>query len=152
MLDQYINHNRFQESLSTFVKMDPHLRALSKLRYQYTADWWQDLDIAMPGIYILTGGRQVGKSTSCKLLIKHCLQNKMIVSENVFYLPCDEIFDASHLARILRNFLDQALPNQFLLIIDEITFVKNWDRIIKALADEGYFTKGICLLTGSDTL
>ena len=39
-----------------------------------------------------------------------------------------------------------------MLIIDEVTFVKDWDRAIKAIADEGYFTRGLCLLTGSDTL
>ena len=41
---------------------------------------------------------------------------------------------------------------KFLLIIDEVTFVKDWDRVIKALADEGLFEHGLCILTGSDCL
>ena len=50
------------------------------------------------------------------------------------------------------NFLATVENKPFLLIIDEITFVNNWDRVIKALGDEGWFSKGLCLLTGSDTL
>lgn len=48
--------------------------------------------------------------------------------------------------------IEYSTKEKFLLIIDEITFVKEWERVIKALADESYFTQGLCLLTGSDTL
>ncbi len=149
---KYINHNRFKEGANAFVQLDPHLLALSKLKYRYSPKWWNELDLNMPGIYILTGGRQVGKSTSCKLLIKHCLQEKLFQPDEVFYLPCDEIFDAKELGQTIRLFLEEVSNKRFFLVIDEITFVKNWDRVIKALADEGYFGQGLCLLTGSDTL
>lgn len=79
-------------------------------------------------------------------------RKKLFTTENILYLPCDEIFDAQHLSRIIRFFLDTITQGKFLLIIDEVTFVQNWDRVIKSLADEGQFNKGICLLTGSDTL
>lgn len=152
MQEPYLIHNQFKNSLETFEQNDPHLATLSKLRYQYHCKWWNKLALDTPGIYILTGGRQIGKSTSCKLLIKYCLKEHLFNQDNIFYLPCDEIFDASQLSRTLRSFLDSENINQFLLIIDEITFVKDWDRVIKSLADEGYFNRGICLITGSDTL
>src|SRR3989344_6331911 len=150
---KYSIHNQFQNSLPAFKASDPHLQELSKLKYQYSPNWWKDLHSNIPGIYILTGGRQVGKSTSCKLLIQHCLERKFFSPEDIFYLPCDEIYDAKELGETLRSFLNEISNNHlFLLIIDEVTFVKNWDRVIKALADEGYFKKGLCLLTGSDSL
>jgi uncharacterized protein len=149
---KYLNHNRFRENLSEFNELDPHLHALSKLKYQYNFKWWHQLALDTPGIYILTGGRQVGKSTSCKQLIKYCLAKKSFSSQNIFYLPCDEIYDATELSKIIRLFFEETLGKPFLLVIDEITFVKNWDRVIKALADEGHFRQGLCLLTGSDTL
>lgn len=152
MLEKYLNHNRFKENLKVFEKFDPNLYALSKLKYQYDFDWWHHLPLDIPGIYILTGGRQVGKSTSCKQLIKWSLLKKRFLPEQILYLPCDEIFDASELGKVLRFFLDQVSQQRFLLVIDEITFVKDWDRVIKSLADEGYFNHGLCLLTGSDTL
>ena len=152
MIEKYAKHNRFRESFKEFVETDPHLFALSKLKYQYSPKWWHELDPETPGIYILTGGRQVGKSTACKLLIQYYLQKKSFQADAVFYLPCDEIFDAKELSQVLRSFLEEVSNKTFLLVIDEITFVKNWDRVIKALADEGYFRQGLCLLTGSDTL
>lgn len=152
MLDKFKSHNYFQDSLLTFSQADPQLYALSQLKYQYSSLWWQQVDLHCPGIYILTGGRQIGKSTSCKLWIKFCLEQALLPSQNILYLPCDEIYDTKELATILRFFIDPIINQPFLLIIDEITFVKDWDRTIKALADAGYFQHGICLLTGSDTL
>jgi len=153
MFNAYDNHNLYKTNgLAEFQQLDPHLHALSQLKYQYSPTWWNNLSLETPGIYILTGGRQVGKSTSCKLLITHCLKEKKFDSEAIFYLPCDEIFDAKDLSRVIRSFLDKNNDRPFLLIVDEVTFVKEWDRVIKALADEGHFARGLCLLTGSDTL
>lgn len=52
----------------------------------------------------------------------------------------------------MRAILDTFADEKFLIIIDEVTYVKDWDRVIKALADEGVFSNGLCILTGSDTL
>ncbi|MGD9153395.1 MAG: ATP-binding protein [Gammaproteobacteria bacterium] len=152
MLAAYQRHNQFKENLRKFEQLDPHLHALAQLKYKYQFNWWKQLDLDIPGIYILTGGRQVGKSTSCKQLIKKCLSKKIFAPKNIFYLPCDEIFDAKELSNTLRFFFNEINNERFLLIVDEITFVKNWDRTIKALADEGYFQQGLCILTGSDSL
>ena len=152
MLQRYRNHNRFREGLDAFANSDPHLQALAELKYQYHSNWWLELSLDTPGIYILTGGRQVGKSTSCKQLMVHCLKQKLFDKRNIFYLPCDEIYDAKELSETIRSFLDDIASANFLLVIDEITYVRNWDRVIKALADEGYFKQGVCILTGSDTL
>lgn len=145
-------HNRFRDGISAFIQQDPHLLQLSKLKYQHSSNWWSKLSLTTPGIYILTGGRQIGKSTSCKLLIKHCLEKLLFSKRNILYLPCDEIFDAQSLSVILRDFLQQTDNKLFLLIVDEITYVSHWERVIKSLADEGWFNQGLCLLTGSDTL
>ena len=51
-------HNLFRESLLIFEEKDPHLYALSRLKYQHSSTWWANLSLDTPGIYILTGGRQ----------------------------------------------------------------------------------------------
>lgn len=152
MFEQFDYHNRFKQSIEVFLREDPQLSALSRLRYQHSANWWHHLSLDTSGIYILTGGRQIGKSTSCKLLIAHCLTQKIFAPDNVLYLPCDEIYDATTLRQYLTTFLDNNQNKPFLLIIDEITFVEHWERVIKSLADQGRFYSGICLLTGSDSL
>ncbi len=153
MLEEFKKHNLFRENLTDFHKEDPHLSYLNSLKYVASFDWWKDISWEHPGIYILTGGRQIGKSTSTKLLIAHVLKKKIFPSENILYLPADQVIDHIHLTRLIRLFLD-TLPERspFLLVIDEVTFVQEWDRSIKALADEGWFRRGFCLLTGSDTV
>ena len=154
MLQEFRRHNLFQENLTLFQKEDPHLSFLSELSYVSSLDWWKEIDWKSPGILILTGGRQIGKSTSTKLMIQEMLKKKHFLPQSIFFLPADQILDHIQLTRTLRFFLE-SLPERskpFLLIIDEITFVKEWDRSIKALADEGWFRRGFCLLTGSDSV
>ena len=152
MLSRYQNHNLSRQSVDEFLGRDPQLVGLAKLTYQYRDLWWQALDLNEPGLYILTGGRQIGKSTSCKLLMAHCLKEKSLKPSQLFYLPCDEIYDAKEFSHLLRLILTTEFTEPFLLIIDEVTYVKDWDRVIKALADEGAFQRGVCLLTGSDSV
>lgn len=154
MIEEFNRHNLFWESRERYENEDPHLSFLKTVSLVHSMDWWREVDWTKPGILILTGGRQIGKSTSTKLLIKEALKKRRFEPKSVFYLPCDQILDHQHLMRILRFFLE-GLPSpqsSFLLVIDEVTFVADWDRAIKSLADEGWFRKGFCLLTGSDSI
>lgn len=154
MLEEYRWHNLFWEDTGRYEREDPHLSLLAELTFVHPMDWWKQVDWKEPGILILTGGRQIGKSTSLKLLIKWALKERMFEKNSIFYLPCDQIFDQKHLMRVLRFFLeglqDKKMP--FLLLIDEVTFVAAWDRTVKSLADEGWFRHGFCILTGSDSV
>lgn len=154
MIEQYVRHNLFRESTEKFLREDPQLALLKGLAYVHPMDWWKNIDWRTPGIYLLTGGRQIGKTTSTKLLIKHALTKKLFAPQRIFYLPCDQIDDYHHLSRVLGFFFDglEKEKGPFLLIIDEITFVREWDRSIKALADEGRFREGFCIVTGSDSV
>lgn len=151
MLDEFQPHNLHWDNLARFEREDPHLSGLRGQAFVHAPDWWDELPAKEPGLYILTGGRQIGKSTSLKRLMLNRLRIPHARPVTVFYLPCDQIFDPQHFSRILRFFLDEH-PSKFLLLIDEVTFVPDWDRVIKGLADEGRFRGGQCLLTGSDTV
>lgn len=152
MIDQYLIHNLFWKGLDYFFQNDPHLLALQGLRYVHSLSWWEGIDWEKRGIYLLTGGRQIGKTTSLKLLIREKLLHKSFQPEDVFYLPCDQIDTHLALGQIVRSFLAERRGLPFLLLIDEVTYVKEWDRAIKAIADEGWFQKGFCIITGSDSL
>lgn len=152
MKNEYLAHNLFWRDAQSFSELDPHLSQLVDLKFVHPLDWWREINWETPGIYILTGGRQIGKSTSTKLLIKHLLGEKRFAPQSMFYLPCDQIDDHHALSREIRSFLEQTDSEDFLLVLDEISFVREWDRAIKALADEGIFRKGFCVLTGSDSV
>ncbi len=154
MLDEFNRHNLFHEGLEIYEAQDPHLAALRDLKFVHPIDWWREVRWDTPGIYLLTGGRQIGKSTSTKLMIRHLLEQRIFPSSRIFYLPCDQIDDHHHLSRLIRLFLEDLPPpaKHFLVVIDEITYVKEWDRAIKALADDGSLGHGFCIITGSDSV
>jgi len=152
MTDEFYSHNLFWKDKKRFFREDPHLSYLNELKYVHPLDWWQKINWKEAGIYLLTGGRQIGKSTSLKLLIKNLLETKIFNPDKIFYLPCDLVFDQQHLLRLINSFFDQVGRQPFLLLIDEITYTPHWDRVIKSLADAGKFRKGFCVITGSDSM
>jgi predicted AAA+ superfamily ATPase len=152
MIEQYHIHNLHLEGLERFENNDPQLARLKDLKFRHPMDWWCGIDWNSPGIFILTGGRQIGKTTSTKLLMLDRLKKGVFAPEAIFYLPCDELADREHLSRVVRSFLEGLKSGSgFLLIIDEVTFVREWARTVKALADEGWFKTGFCVITGSDS-
>ncbi|MCP4602899.1 MAG: ATP-binding protein [Proteobacteria bacterium] len=138
--------------MKLFRQADPHLSPLVDLPLVHPLEWWRDVDWNEPGILILTGGRQIGKSTSTKLLIQSMIDEQRFPAEDIFYLPCDLLEDKHKLVRLVRDFTAEREDREFLLVLDEITFVSGWNMAIKALADEGRFRRGFALLTGSDTV
>ncbi len=102
-----------------------------------------------PGVYFITGGRQVGKTTFLKQFILHLLEKKKIRPDNILFLT-GELLDTHHL---LRRTLEQFLNTSSFqyLFIDEINYIPNWDKTIKYLADIGLFEKASIILTDSDS-
>lgn len=101
MQKEYLKHNLFIKDTDRYLNHDPHLEGLIGLGFVHPMDWWANTNLEIRGIYILTGGRQIGKSTSTKLLISHVLKNHIFDPQQIFYLPCDEIDDYHHLSRVI---------------------------------------------------
>lgn len=155
MHERFLDVNKFWLGINEFLKFDKHLSDLSKYRYVYYFDW--DKEIKLPGINVLFGGRQIGKTTALKLYVKKLLnadsQENKINPKQIFYLPCDSILDRDVLYRTIKSFL--ASINNFeksYLLIDEATLVKGWEITIKAIIDEGGFKNAIVIITGSDSV
>ena len=89
------------------------------------------------GLYIIRGPRQIGKSSWLKTVLKHYSK-----SEKCFYLSCENIDNNRELAEILAS-----IRNRKVILLDEISFVKNWDRAIKHEVDLG--KHHIIMITGS---
>jgi hypothetical protein len=54
------------ESPALFAQMDPHLRQLHRQRLVYRFPILDHLPCDTPGVYSITGGRQIGKTTVLK--------------------------------------------------------------------------------------
>lgn len=91
-----------------------------------------------PGLYIIRGPRQVGKSSWLKTILSNYSD-----PNRSFYFSCEEISDFKELSSFLYSIKDQ----KDLILLDEVSFVKEWWRSIKKLMDDGY--RGRLILTGS---
>jgi len=146
-------HNLFKESIDDFLKNDPHLNGLRNQKYVFHPSLEREMLLDAPGIYILTGGRQVGKSTLMKLLIMNLLLKKRAAPRQVSYVACDLFERYQELVLVMQQvFEEMDREKYFYLFLDEITYVREWDRAIKHFADLGYFKHGCLLITGSDSI
>ena len=152
MDSQFLAHNLHLEGLELFEKKDPHLSRLKNLGYIYNSYLLQKLPTQIPGIYTLGGGRQIGKSTLLKQWILQLIKKEKVPPKNIAFFSGEMIDDHHNLLQLMQTQLDQINNTLQYLIIDEITYIKNWDKAIKYAADLGYFENTILLLTGSDLI
>jgi len=151
-MDNFTVYNTQWKGLSVFEEQDPHLDKLRSQPLLFDYPFESEFPIDIPGIYVLTGGRQLGKSTTIKKIILRLLKENLSPPENIFYLPCDTISDYQQLHRILQIFLEKCIDQKNFLFIDELTYVKDWNRTLKALVDQGAMKNTCCLITGSDKI
>ncbi|MBE0433156.1 ATP-binding protein [candidate division WOR-3 bacterium] len=153
MKSELLIHNLFKQSIDAFLKNDPHLNNLARLRYVFHPSLEREITMDIPGIYMLTGGRQVGKSTLMKLMIQNLLGDKKVPPEQICYVACDLFERYQELVTVMQQGFDEMDRKKYhYLFLDEITYVKDWDRAIKYFADLGYFKNGSLLITGSDSV
>lgn len=93
-----------------------------------------------PGVTLIRGPRQVGKSTWLKLLLKEQVDR----GESCFYYTCEDLNDHKDLAELIRS-----QQGATYLFLDEVTFVDEWWRSIKKTVDTDH--KKIFVLTGSNS-
>ena len=133
---------------------DPHLLLLEAQPVRLAADFVAGLDLDRPGIHILRGPRQVGKSTDLKLLVERALASGM-QARAVVYLALD-LLEGRHLSELaasVQRALDLAgreAPG--LLLLDEVTAVAGWQTAIKSLWDGGTIREEVVVCTGSSAI
>lgn len=137
-------------SVDGFELTDAHLRRMNQQQYVFHSSLLDRIPTDTPGIYNLGGGRQVGKTTLLKQWMLKLL-NQGVDPKAIAFLSCELIIDEKDLyAFVINQFnemLDQGLRY---LILDEITYVRGWERAIKYLADTGALEQTVLLISGSD--
>ncbi|QKR00289.1 ATP-binding protein [Metallosphaera tengchongensis] len=115
--------------------------------------WDVDLNLSLEpfSLNFLFGPRQVGKSTALVLLIKKLL-NVVDSPKAIFYFSCDKLADYKELDDVISTYLklkERERINTSYIILDEVTFPKEWYRTIKSRIDNGDFKNDVLILTGS---
>jgi uncharacterized protein len=80
------------------------------------------------------------------------LLHKGIKPENIIYLTGELINDHHTLVRLIAEETDQEGEGIRFLLLDEVSYIKDWDKGVKFLADSGQLESVILVLTGSDTV
>lgn len=151
MKQQFHIHNSHLEGIDQFVILDPNLRVLNQQRYIYSNPIIEQLPIKQPGIYTLTGGRQIGKTTLIKQWMLHLM--KMGVKPHAIFFFTGEMIDNHHtMLKLLQNQLSQMPKDELtFLIFDEVSYIADWDKCIKFAADANILENTVVILSGSDT-
>ena len=146
----FLPNNLHLESLQLFRTADPHLRRLAGQKLVFHSPLLRRLPCREAGIYTLGGGRQVGKTTLLKQWMLQLLEDGTI-PESIAFLTGELIPDHMALIRTVQG-LAAAFPagQPGFLILDEVTYIREWDKGIKFLADSGALERVILVLTGSD--
>lgn len=133
---------------------DPHLHRLERQPVRLATEVVVTLDLDAPGIHILRGPRQVGKSTDLKLLVRRALDADRD-PRSVLYLALDLLEGQPHaeLARtVVRAKRLAGTAGPCLLLLDEVTAVERWQTAVKSLWDNGDLRDDVVVCTGSSAI
>jgi predicted AAA+ superfamily ATPase len=143
-------HNSHLETPGLFRERDPQLKHLHDLPLRHRPDLLDRIPRDSAGIYILGGGRQVGKTTLLKLWMAECIESGC-PPDSIRFLSGELIDDHHALIRQLQEMMDEMQDQPIgRLILDEVTYIQGWDRAVKYAADAGLLDRIVLMITGSD--
>ncbi len=134
------------------INEDVHLKKLKKYKFI-----WRNKDFLEyqfeNGVYIVTGPRQIGKSTHLKMLIQEKINTN---NTNCFlYFNCDFLENKKDIVNLVEEYLynfSSNNKNRIYIILDEITSISDGILAIKYLIDNGKQENISYILSGSSTV
>lgn len=132
------------------IEQDVHLARLKQFPLIHHEQSFLNYNF-QDGVYIVTGPRQIGKSTHIKLLIQQKITEG--TKNNFLYFNCDLLDKKQDIVAVVEEYLSQ-FPSHYrrYLCLDEITSVHDSFLAIKYLVDHGYDSNLTYILTGSNTI
>ena len=139
---------------------DPQLGRLALMPMVLPAGFAESVDLTEPGVHVLRGPRQVGKSTGLKLAIRRAFAEG-VSPRRVIYLTFDLMEGAHHaeLAGAVKRAKQLVSPPgsdpdslPALILLDEVTAVPRWQTAIKAVWDDGTISRDVVICTGSSAI
>lgn len=130
----------------------PQLEEIKNHPFQFHAEFGLDSLPDQPGLILIRGARQFGKSTWLEQKIYQTLKEKGPGS--ALYFNGDDIYTIDDLmSEIVRHLA--TLPKSVLvprIFIDEITSILHWEKALKRLYDSGETRRSLIITTGSKAI
>ena len=138
MMDiRFLPHNLHMEGLDVFTQQGPNFRALNRQKLVYKSALIDRLPQRIPGIYTITGGWQIGKTTLLKQWIAHLIENGHRPESITYFMGDDFVSQVSsmlHPGMIYRHII-LTIPEQ----LREIFYNnRHNDNLLSALMRCGY--------------
>jgi predicted AAA+ superfamily ATPase len=147
---RFLPHNAHLQGPGLLAQLDPQLRQLQRQILVHIPRLLSELPKHTPGIYTIGGGRQVGKTTLLKQWMARLLEEGVTPARIAFFTG--ELIDDHHaLVRLLQDQL-MNMPSQGIryILLDEVSYIKGWDKGVKFLSDAGLLEETVLVVTGSD--
>lgn len=148
MDDNRLNY-KLAEGVLNIPEMFPHLHMLEDAPFVFDVDFGLNELPVEPGILMIRGARQYGKSTWLEQQLYATIQE--FGAGSAFYLNGDDVADAAQLesaiVQLLPHYALSALVKR--IFIDEITAIPDWVMVLKKLADRGLLREILVVTTGS---
>lgn len=143
-----INKNLAQGHIDD-LKMFPHVYRLTQSPYVFEHEFGLKTLPTIPGILLIRGPRQYGKSTWLEQQILETI--KTYGAGSAFYLNGDFLIDPAMLSEQLITLAFSFDKNQKIkrIFIDEITTIPDWETVLKRLVDDGTLQNILIITTGS---
>lgn len=127
----------------------PHLDALRRRPFVFSFDFGLPALPTAPGLLVIRGARQYGKSTWLEGALRQTVQE--FGPATAVYLNGDELRDAEQLTQSVRELATSFRADAPVrrLFIDEITAVPDWTRGLKRVLDRGELKDVLVVTTGS---
>ncbi len=132
-----------------YQRLLPHAYRLSQAPYIFPHEFGLEKLPTEPGILMIRGARQYGKSTWLEQQVIQTI--KEFGAGSAYYLNGDFLADAKMLTKKLEtlaiSFSKEASIKR--IFIDEITAIDNWESSLKKLVDGGLLRDVLVITTGS---
>jgi uncharacterized protein len=135
------------------IEEDYNITKWKEKKFRWTPKLVNEIELGGFALHIITGPRQVGKTTILKLLIKKLLEKKE--AKEIFFFNCEDIADYKELLEIINTYLEFREENSIkksVMLLDEVTLPKEWYRAIKSLIDKGKLKNDAIIITGSSSI
>lgn len=145
---EIINHHLAQGNIEQ-PGIFPHLDSLKEAPFVFNVDFGLKELPMEPGILLVRGARQYGKSTWLEQEILKTI--RQFGAGTAFYLNGDNISDNNELEKQIENLIPGFASNAAVrrIFIDEITAIPKWEVVLKRMADKGKLKNILVVTTGS---
>lgn len=127
----------------------PKLKQYTLMALQFKFNFGLEVLPEEPGVILIRGARQFGKSTWLELQVKNSYLQYGPGSTQ--YLNGDEVAMSQDLVTAIEKIIPLFAPNAKVkrIFIDEVTAIDKWERSIKLLYDRGLLNDILIITTGS---